>query len=414
MSATKAIAKLLKLHSILKIAGVRFRRDGALMLEVKPFKNGARCPQCGRRGRRVRSRPRTRQWRDLPVAGREVTLGYAPREIVCRTHGRTEEEIPWAARHARVSYRFEYAVLRLCKVMTQKAAAQLLQMPASTLSDQLHRSIERYRSGHRVRGLRVIGIDEISYRKRHKYATLVYDLERSVVVWVGQGRGRATIDQFFDHKLSDYQKSQIHTGCCDMSEAYMGAISSHCPNAQLVLDRFHIVKALNDAIDDVRKEQWREASAADRKALKGLRWLLYRHSSTRSRRDTQTLRALEKHNRRIYRAWRLKDEFEQLWTFNAPWAALRFFKRWTTSALRSRLEPLRRFVATARRHQAGILAFVETRVTNAVAEGLNRIVKIVKNRASGFRHLQPFADMIYLTVGDLDIPAQIPGKFRAI
>ena len=181
-----------------------------------------------------------------------------------------------------------------------------------------------------------------------------------------------------------------------------------------MLDRFHIVKALNDAIDDVRKEQWREASAADRKALKGLRWLLYRHSSTRSRRDTQTLRALEKHNRRIYRAWRLKDEFEQLWTFNAPWAALRFFKRWTTSALRSRLEPLRRFVATARRHQAGILAFVETRVTNAVAEGLNRIVKIVKNRASGFRHLQPFADMIYLTVGDLDIPAQIPGKFRAI
>ena len=206
MSATKAIAKLLKLHSILKIAGVRFRRDGALMLEVKPFKNGARCPQCGRRGRRVRSRPRTRQWRDLPVAGREVTLGYAPREIVCRTHGRTEEEIPWAGRHARVSYRFEYAVLRRCKVMTQKAAAQLLQMPASTLSDQLHRSIERYRSGYRVRGLRVIGIDEISYRKRHKYATLVYDLERSVVVWVGQGRGRATIDQFFDHHLSGYQK----------------------------------------------------------------------------------------------------------------------------------------------------------------------------------------------------------------
>ena len=163
MSATKAIAKLLKLHSILKIAGVRFRRDGALMLEVKPFKNGARCPQCGRRGRRVRSRPRTRQWRDLPVAGREVTLGYAPREIVCRTHGRTEEEIPWAARHARVSYRFEYAVLRLCKVMTQKAAAQLLQMPASTLSDQLHRSIERYRQWPSCAG---------SSRHRHRRGVL--------------------------------------------------------------------------------------------------------------------------------------------------------------------------------------------------------------------------------------------------
>lgn len=413
MTANKAIAKLLKLN-MLKIVDFRFARDGSLFLNVKPFKNGARCPECGRRGQLVRSRPTARQWRDLPVAGREVVLCYFPREITCPTHGRTEEMIPWAARHARVTYRFEYAVLRFCQVMTQKAAAELLHVPASTLSDQLHRSIERHREGHRVRGLRVVGIDEVSYHKRHKYATLVYDLEHSVVVWIGQGRGRATIDRFFDKQLSDYQKSQIDTGCCDMSEAYMGAISAHCPNAQLVLDRFHVVKALNEAVDMVRKEQWREASAAHRKALKGLRWLLYRHSSSRSRRDTQTLKALEKHNRRIYRAWRLKDEFEQLWEFNVPWAAARFFKRWTTSALRSRLEPLRKFVATARRHQSGILAFVETGVTNAVAENINRIVKIVKNRASGFRHLHSFIDMIYLTVGDLDIPAQIPRQFRAI
>jgi transposase len=413
MTAAKTIAKMLKLK-VLKIVDVQFRRDGTLVLGVKPFKNGARCPECGRRGRLLRSRPTARQWRDLPVAGREVVLCYFPREVTCPTHGRTEETIPWAAHHARVTYRFEYALLRLCQVMTQKAAAQLLHVPASTLSDQLHRSIERHRQGHRVRGLRVVGIDEVSYHKRHKYATLVYDLERSVVVWVGQGRGRATIDQFFDNQLSDYQKSQIHTGCCDMSEAYMGAIRAHCPNVRLVLDRFHVVKALNEAVDQVRKEQWREASGADRKALKGLRWLLYRHSSSRSRRDTHTLKALEKHNRRIYRAWRLKDEFEQLWDVRAPWAAMRFFKRWTTSALRSRLEPLRKFVATARRHQAGILAFVQTGVTNAVAEGINRIVKIVKNRASGFRHLHSFADLIYLTVGDLDIPAQISGKFRAI
>jgi transposase len=312
------------------------------------------------------------------------------------------------------TYRFEYAILRLCQVMTQKAAGELLHVPASTLSDQLHRSIERQREGHRIRGLRVVGIDEVSYHKRHKYATLVYDLERSVVVWVGQGRGRATIDRFFDSELSKFQKAQIHTGCCDMSEAYIGALRAQCPNATVVLDRFHIVKALNNAVDQVRKQQWREASGADRRALKGLRWLLYRHSSTRSRQDTQTLKALEKHNRRIYRAWRLKDEFEQLWEFNAPWAADRFFKRWTTAALRSRLEPLRRFVATARRHHDGILAFVQTRMTNAVAEGVNRIVKIVKNRASGFRHLSAFADLIYLTVGDLDIPARIPAKFRAI
>ena len=123
---------------------------------------------------------------------------------------------------------------------------------------------------------------------------------------------------------------------------FIGAIQQHCPNALLVLDRFHVVKALNEAIDEVRKEQWREASGAqDRKALKGLRWLLFQHSSTRSRQDTQTLKALDKGNRRIYRAWRLKVEFEQFWDCSAPWAAKRFLKNWTTAALRSRLELIR-------------------------------------------------------------------------
>ena len=149
MTACKAIAKLLKLNKILKIVDFRFCRDGSLRLDVKPFKNGARCRECGRRSRLVRRRAVARQWRDLPVAGREVSLGYVPREIMCPTHGRTEEDIPWAARHARVSYRFEYAVLRLCQVMTQKAASELLHMSASTLSDQLHRSIVRLL---RVRG----------------------------------------------------------------------------------------------------------------------------------------------------------------------------------------------------------------------------------------------------------------------
>lgn len=148
--------------------------------------------------------------------------------------------------------------------------------------------------------------------------------------------------------------------------------------------------------------------------FKGLRWLLYRHSSTRTRRDRRTLNALERGNRRIYRAWRLKDEFEQLWEYKAPWAAERFLNRWTTSALRSRLQPIKKFVAMIRRHQPGVLAFVDTRLTNAISEGLNRIIKIVKNRASGFRDLPPFANMIYLTVGDLDIPAQIPKSFRTV
>jgi transposase len=350
----------------------------------------------------------------MPVCGWSVFFRYPPKEILCPTHGRIQEMIPWAEPYARITYRFEYALLLYSQMMTQKAASQLLHIPASTLSDLLHQSITRLRDGHRIRGLRSIGVDEISYCKGYKYATIVYDLDRSCVVWVGKGKGRETIDLFFQESLSPYQKDQILWAACDMSEAYIGAIQEHCPNATLVLDRFHIVKAINAALDEVRKEQWREASAQERKILKGLRWLLFKHSSHRSKKDTRILNALDKGNRRIYRAWVLKDGFEQFWDYKTPWAAQRFLKRWTTSALRTRLEPMRKLVNTLRKHSKEIISFVSTHLTNAVAEGLNRIIKIVKNRASGFRTLDAFTDMIFLAVGDVDIPAQIPARFHAI
>jgi transposase len=415
MTANKAISKLLKLTG-LKVTGFTFKGRGReLYLCVKPYKNGCQCPECGRRGKIKRTLPNARQWRDLCVGGWTIFFVYCPREILCLTHGRLQEDIPWAEPFARITYRLEYLVLVYSQLMTQKAAAELLHFARSTFSDVLHRTITRVRDGHRLRGLRSIGIDEVSYQKRHKYVTVVYDLERSCVVWVGKGKGRETIDGFFNTALSAYQKKQIKWACCDMSDTYIGAIKDHCPNAKLVLDRFHIAKALNEALDAVRKEQWRQATGAERKALKGLRWLLFKHPSKRTKNDKHVLDALRRGNRRIHRACVLKDEFDLFWDYKAPWAAKRFLKRWCTAALKSRLEPLRRFVRTIKKHHDNIITFVESGgLTNAIAEGLNRIIKIVKNRASGFRSVQALTDLIYLTVGDIDIPAQIPARFRTL
>lgn len=414
MTVNKFIRKLLNLKGLI-VNDFQFKvRDRDLNLWVKPYKNGCLCPHCKRRCRIIRTMDNPRIWRDIPVCGWSVFFWYCPREILCPTHKRVQEEIPWAESHARITYRFEYAMLVYCQLMTQKAAARLLRIPKSTLSDLLHRVIKRLRDGHRIRGLKTIGIDEISYCKGHKYATIVYDIDRSRVVWAGPGKGRETIDDFFNNNLSKYQKKKIKWATCDMSQAYIGAIKHHCPNATLVLDRFHIAKALNNAVDEVRKEQWRQADPDERKALKGLRWLLFKHSSKRSKKDTRTLNALHKGNRRIHRAWVLKDEFEQFWEYKARWAAERFLKRWMTTALKSRLEPIRDFVQTVKRHQHQILPYIGTGLTNAIAEGLNRIIRIVKNRASGFRSLPAFFDMIFLTVGDLDLPAQIPARFRTV
>ena len=230
VSNRKLLRKILRLKS-LKITCFWFmHREKELHLAVKPYKNGCRCPACGRRGRIVHQTTELRRWEDIALIGTRVLLWYAPKEIQCPTHGRVQEEIPWAAAYARISYRLEWRICALCQLMTQKAAAEILLMPTSTLSNLLHRVITRVRRGHTIRALVSLGVDEISFCKGRKFATLVYDLDRAQVLWVGPGKGRDTIDRFFNDGLSTGQKARIAWASCDMSPAYIGAITHHCPH----------------------------------------------------------------------------------------------------------------------------------------------------------------------------------------
>lgn len=408
MSANIFIQKLFRFKGILRVCGFTFEvRNQTLLIPVTPHKNGRCCPICERKCKLVKSNREERRWRDIPFCGWTVYLCYAPREIDCPTHGRRQESIPWADSHSRVTHRFEWLLLVYCKSMTQKMAAELLRISTSTLSDQLHSIIERTRKSHKIKGLRKIGIDEISYAKGRRFATIVYDLGTSKVLWIGKGKGRKTIDEFFEKVLSDYQKNKITHASCDLGATYIGALKTFCPNAQLVLDRFHIVKLLNDTVDELRKDEWRKLSPDMRKAVRGLRWILYKHPSNRTEEDVTLLKNLKRSNRRLWRAAVLKDEFNLFWDFSNTEQALSFLKKWSTTALKSRIEPLKRFVKLLRKHINDIVSFVDSRLSNAVAEGVNRIIKIVKNRASGFRDLKPFADLIFLVVGDLNIPNKI-------
>lgn len=414
MTAVRLLTQLLRMKGFRATWFEIQPRKKEIHVGVKPHKTGCRCLKCDRRGKIVHILKDCREWRDVVLCGMRVIFVYNPKEIECDIHGRGQEKIPWADSFERVTYRFEYVMLSLCQMMTQLAAAELLHIAKSTLSDLLHRAIKRLREGHRIRALKSIGIDEISYCKGKKYATVVYDLDRHCVVWIGKGKGRETIDSFFSQELSSYQRARIQRASCDMSRAYIGAIKAHCPNAVLVLDHFHITKALIAAVDEVRKEEWRTADKSDRLTLKGLRWLLFRHSSNRTKGHTRRLNQLKKSNRRIHRAWVLKDEFEKFWDYKYRGSAETFLRGWMTAALKSRLQPLKDFVNTLKDHMEYVIAYIKTPITNAVGEGLNRVIRIVKNRASGFRSLDAFSDIIYLTVGDLDIPGQIPVHFRTL
>lgn len=414
MTTSKFIRKLLHLKDVVVKNHEFSNWYRELHLHLEPRHGGALCPTCHRRGKIVHSDTAPRVWRDLQISGTTVFFHYAPREILCRSHGRIQEKIPWAGEYDRISYRLEFLVLVSAQLMTQKAAAHMLGMAKSTFSDILHRSIKKYRAGHRIRGLKSIGVDEVSYHKGRKFATVIYDLDRARVVWVANGKGRDTVDRFFEEELSEFQRKQIRTASCDMARAYTGAIKDYCPNATLVIDKFHIVKALNEAVDEVRKEQWRVLEGEEKKAMKGLRWLLFRHSRNRTKSQTRFLNRLKTGNRRIFRAWVLKDEFESFWNFKYAGAAENFLKGWVTAARKSRLKPLKEFAETLARHWDNIISYVKVKVTNSVAEGMNRVIRLTKNRASGFSSFDAFTDMIFLMVGDVDIPCNIPSKFRTL
>ena len=190
MSNLKLLRTILRLKS-LQITHFRFmHRDTELHLAVKPYKNGCRCPACGRRGRIVHQTTELRRWEDVAVMGLRIVLWYQRKQ--CPPRARAGGDLPWAPPYARVTYRLEWRLCALCQIMTQKAAAEILRLPTSTLSNLLHRVITRVRHGHTIRGLTTLGVDEISYCKGRKFATLVYDLDRAQVVWVGQGKGRDT------------------------------------------------------------------------------------------------------------------------------------------------------------------------------------------------------------------------------
>lgn len=414
MTESKFIRNFLHLKD-LTVKKVRFQNyNKELVLTVAPLKCGALCPHCLKRGKIVNDILEHRVWRDLFLSGTTVYLEYAPREIMCPTHGRVQENIPWAESYSRITYRLEHLILLYSQLMTQKAAAAIINLPKSTFSNILHRSITERRLTHTIRNLKSIGLDEISYCKGKKYATVVYDLETSKVIWIGKGKGRETIDFFFENFLSKYQRENIDFASCDMGETYIGAIKDYCPYATLILDKFHIVKAINEAVDSLRKEEWRKLTGDKKKTMKGLRWLLFKHSRNRTKSETRLLNELKKSNRRIHRAWVLKDEFESFWEYSYQSSAEKFIRGWITAVRRSRLEPMKKFVKTLENHLDNILTYIGTGITNAVSEGVNRVIRFVKNRASGYSNFYAFTDIIYLVIGDVNIPNQIPAKFRTL
>ncbi len=329
----------------------------------------------------------TERWvRDLPILDAETHLCVTRFRAACPTCGPKIEHLPWLARYARVTKRFADNVARLCQVLPIKHVAEYFRLDWDTVKAIDKAYLERTIGEPDLSDVTVLAIDEFAIQKGHRYATIFVEPERKQVLWVCRGRSREDIRPFFE-KLGPEGCKRIEAVAMDMSAAFEAEVRQHCPRAEIVYDRFHIIaKYGREVIDRVRnREARRQTSKGHRQLIKGSRWLLLRNAENLKRRDRVRLKELLAVNRRLATTYILKDDLKSLWTYRYVDAALRFWKEWYARAIRSRIEPLKRFARNLRDKIDGILVHCVYPLHTSLLEGMNNKIKTLKRMAYGFR-----------------------------
>jgi len=365
-----------------------------------------RCGLCRRRCRKVHSVRKSREWRDLSMRKLPLKLRYRPRRVECPRCGVRVEDFPWAEPWARVTTALSNAVAKLARELSWQGTARQYGLNWKSVATIVKRAVQYGLKNRSRPPVHVIGIDEVSRRKGQVYLTVVYDLERRVLLWVGDDRTEEAVRPFFTEEMGRRRCHTLQVVCMDMWAAYANLVKQHAPQAQILFDRFHVVKHLNEAVEEVRRSEMRRLSQKEKVAFKRSRWLLLKNPWNLRDDQKERLSTLVRWNAPIVRAYYLKEAFQMFWDYKQPKRAEDHLEKWMRSAMRSRLEPFKQFVRTLRAHLDGILAWTKRRISNGAVEGMNNKIKSISHRSFGFRTAENFIAAIYHCCARLPLPVE--------
>jgi transposase len=328
--------------------------------------------------------------------------------VSCKKCGVTTEQVPWAEHGSRFTRDFEELVAYLAQSTDKTKVTKLMGISWPTVGAIVERVVQRKLDPDRLEALTSIGVDEFSYRRRHRYLTTVVDHERRCVVWAAPGRSADTLRSFFD-VLGPERCAAIKWATIDMAAGYARAIKERLPNAQIVFDRFHVQRLAGDAVDKVRREQLRDLRGTEEgRALFRMRFALWKNPWNLKSSEKRRLSELPRTNAPLYRAYLLKEALAQALDYRQPWRARQAMAEWLSWASRSRLAPFVKAARTIRRHLEGILAYIGGRMTNAVVEGINNRLRMIARRAFGFHSAEALKAMLFLSCGGIELMPRLP------
>jgi transposase len=359
--------------------------SGRLMLRIE--RRGVRrytCSGCGRHSGRVRS-SRERTWEDLPWAAHHVTLVYRQRRIICRHCGIRTERIEFADPKARVTRRLRQQIGVDCQSMPTSHAA-VRHGVSWTKARRAEKAFLAEWDRRRVkRRPRHIGLDEIQRGNGQRFWTVLSDVVHGEVIGLRQDRSEATATTLLTEDLTARQRAAITAVCTDMHRPYLNAVGTVLNQAEIVFDKFHVLQHASAALDEVRRQEFFRAGPAMREHGRGKRWLLLRRWKTVRGSKRAELQALFAANRRLFKAYVLREQLDRLWTYRTRSSVLNFLMAWFKALRWQRLSEMERLGDFLLKHIQGIAAYCDHAVRFGVVESINTTIKAVLRRARGMR-----------------------------
>jgi len=344
------------------------------------------CSGCGQKFSEALD-ARERAVRDLPWSGFQATVWVEVLRVKCPDCGVKREKVLQLPSKAPYSQRFEDAVGLACESAPARRVARQFGLAQSTVRAIDLRYLERWAAARRKPALRQMGVDEIYLGKKQKFVTVVSNLETSEPVWFGRERKKETLDDFFRSQLSVRQRRNIDAACVDMWEPFKWSIEEWAPNCKIVYDKFHIMQHANAAIDEVRRAEFFRKSEALRSLIKGKRWLLLSRWVNLDTGKRQLLNELFALNRRVMKAYLLKESLDRLWTYQYEAGMLRYLQNWIDQLRWQRLKPFEELARMLLDHLDGILNYCRTKVPLGVVEAVNGNIKSLVRRGRGYKNL---------------------------
>ena len=418
MRATTLLTRLLDLLGVVAMdPGSWLVEPGRaeMVVRVRLTRRWLVCPECDySTAHRYDTREVDSSWRHLDLAGRMCRITLRRRRLRCPEHGVRAEGVPFARSGSGFTGDFKQVVAWLSTKCDKTTICRFARIGRRTVGAICERVVEGVLDPGRLPGLVDIGVDEISWRKHHKYLTLVSDHVTGKIVWGKAGKDTETLTAFFD-ELPDTAAEKIGSVSMDLGPAYAKAVRLRASQAMICFDPFHVVKLATDALDAVRRQVWQAARTLRDKSIakkfKGARWVLLKNPLDLTADQHGTLREIKRSGGILWRAYQLKESLRAVFAGDlAPTDTKVMLARWCSKAQRSRIPEFVKAARTIRKHQDGINAALDRGLSNGRQEGLNNKVRLIIRRAYGFHSAQAALAAVMLACGpvNLELPYHTP------